>query len=181
MTYSDKRISKFLSLVLRHNPEKIGIILDPAGWTDVESLLRAFAVNGLSITRDRLDEIVYSPGKKRFSYSEDGKYIRANYGHSIPVNLDYEPESPPELLHHGTANRFISGIRKDGLLSKNRQFVHLSVDRQSATEVGQRHSKPVILTVLAGKMHNNGFEFFHSDAGIWLTRHVPVHYLDFPG
>ena len=180
MSFNKKRVSKFLSLVLRHNPDKIGIEVGPAGWTEVTALLRSFEENGLSLTRSELDRVVHSQGKKRFSYSEDGKYIRANYGHSIPVDLDSEPEMPPETLFHGTAARFLPGIRENGLLSRNRQFVHLSADRASATEVGQRHGRPVILRILANRMYRDGYQFFRSDARIWLTRKVPTAYIEFP-
>ena len=180
MPKKQTRISKFLSLVLRHNPGKIGIQLDPAGWTEIDTLIDALAENGLSISRQELDDVVYNSDKKRFPYSDDGQYIRANYGHSIPIDLQYEPRKPPEILFHGTARRFIDSIRHEGLTAQKRQYVHLSKDEPTAVQVGQRHGKPVILQIISGEMFQDGYKFYQSDSGIWLTKKVPIDYIRFP-
>lgn len=180
MTDTQKRISKFLSLVLRHRPEKIGITLDPAGWARVDQMLDGFRKNGLTLSRKELEEVVRQSNKQRFTLSDDGEFIRANYGHSIPVDLQYETKPPPEFLFHGTAQRFVESIRQNGLTSQNRQFVHLSIVETSAMQVGKRHGKPVILLIKAEQMFRNGFQFYQSDSGIWLTKNVPADYIIFP-
>lgn len=180
MKSSQKRISKFLSLVLRHRPEKIGISLDPAGWAKVSELLEGFRKNGLDLSSKELQQVVQKSKKQRFTLSDDGKFIRANYGHSIPVDLQYEAKQPPEILFHGTAQRFVESIQQEGLTSQNRQFVHLSVDEPSAIQVGKCHGKPVILRIKAEEMFRNGFQFYQLENGIWLTITVPAEYISFP-
>ena len=178
MTSRAIRISKFLSLVLRHQPDKIGLELDEAGWTSVEKLMEASRKQGIEFTLEELRSIVANNDKKRFSFSADGFQIRANQGHSIEVELGYEPAPPPETLYHGTAERFLNSIREKGLIKGRRHHVHLSADFETAAKVGQRHGKPVVLQIKSGKMQHDGYTFYISANGVWLTEHVPVPYLD---
>lgn len=170
MGISLKGTSKFLSYVLRHKPEAIGLTLDPEGWADVEELM---AKADIPLNLDILSEVVATSEKKRFAFSPDGLSIRANQGHSIAVNLGLEPLEPPELLYHGTATRFLERIQGQGLLPQSRQYVHLSADRETAVKVGQRHGKPVVLTVSALALHQKGHPFFKAQNGVWLTAEVP--------
>lgn len=173
------KISKFLSLVLRHQPQKIDIALDASGWVAVEELLTAANAHQFPLTREELTAIVINNDKHRFSFSEDGKYIRANQGHSINVELGYQPTSPSEFLYHGTAERFLPAIRKEGLKRMARHHVHLSSDHETAIKVGKRHGKPVVLKIKSGQMAEDGFQFYLSENGVWLTECVPVLYLIF--
>ena len=170
-------ISKFLSLVLRHKPEEVGIQLDSAGWVGVDELLRACAGHKFPFSRDELDEVVATNDKKRFAFSEDGKRIRANQGHSVEVELEYQPSVPPEILYHGTADRFLASIQQNGLIKGNRHHVHLSTDLETAISVGQRHGRPLVFYVLAGDMHRAGHKFFVSANGVWLADHIPANFL----
>lgn len=174
-----KRISKFLSYVLRHQPDSIGIELDRGGWADVSELLAEAGRSGFKITRGELNKVVKENDKQRFSFSEDGLRIRANYGHSITIELGYEAVVPPDILYHGTAARNLQAIRANGLTKGNRQYVHLSPDAETARNVGQRHGKPIVLEVLSGQMHLDGHEFYLSSSGIWLTDCVPPQYMVF--
>jgi putative RNA 2'-phosphotransferase len=176
---SDQRTkySKFLSLVLRHEPAKIGITLDGAGWVPVAELLAACARHHVEITPEALEEIVATSDKKRFAFSDDGQRIRANQGHSVTVDLDLPPARPPEVLYHGTVDRFLDSIRQEGLRKGERHHVHLSADENTATKVGERRGKPVILRIAAGRMHAEGHPFFLSANGVWLTEHVPPGYI----
>ena len=171
------RISKFLSLVLRHQPEKIGLSLDQSGWASVERLIEASSRGGFDFTPGELQNVVDGNDKKRFSLSEDGLWIRANQGHSIKVELGYAPTAPPEMLYHGTAERFLTSIKQKGLIKGKRQHVHLSADVDTAAKVGRRHGKPVALRIEAGRMRQDGFIFYLSANGVWLTDCVPVQYL----
>lgn len=168
--------SKFLSLILRHKPETIEIKLDEHGWADVSEL-----ISGISKTRPfdmkMLEEIVRTDSKQRYSFNKDKTLIRANQGHSISVDVELEKKTPPEFLYHGTGEKFVSSIDKEGLLSKSRLYVHLSKDTETAVKVGSRHGKPVVYRVTAGKMADEGFEFFLSVNGVWLTKAVPAEYL----
>lgn len=146
------RISKFLSLVLRHRPEKIGLVLDEEGWVSVDELLEACRQASLPLSRAELEEVVAQNDKVRFSFSVDGTHIRANQGHSIEVNLGYEPIEPPAYLFHGTAKRFLASIQEKGLIKGNRHHVHLSPDTETARRVGQQHGRPVILKVHSADM-----------------------------
>lgn len=166
------RISKTLSLVLRHKPEKIGITLDENGWTDTATLLRK-----LNLDMDTLKHVVDTNAKKRFAFNETFDKIRANQGHSVEVELGYVCQKPPAVLYHGTAEKNITSILASGIHKRDRHHVHLSADRETAAKVGQRHGKPHIFGVLAQEMHENNFEFFVSDNGVWLTEHVPAKYL----
>lgn len=167
--------SKFLSRVLRHKPETIGIELDAQGWVEVDVLLAAAGRAGKKFTRDELIATVEQNDKQRFTI-RDGR-IRANQGHSVDVDLGLASVEPPGLLYHGTADRFLSSIRSEGLSPRGRRHVHLSVDRQTATAVGTRHGRVVVLTVQAGAMHRDGHAFYLSENGVWLSAHVPPRYL----
>ena len=171
------RVSKFLSLVLRHQPEEIGLSLDQSGWASVEQLIEASRRRGFEFTLEELQNVVAGNDKKRFSLSEDGLWIRANQGHSIKVELGYAPTAPPEILYHGTAERFLTSIKQQGLIKGKRHHVHLSADVDTAMKVGRRHGKPVVLGIEAGRMSQGGFIFYLSANGVWLTDSVPVQYL----
>ena len=175
------RISKFLSLVLRHEPGKIGLTLDAAGWADVDDLLAKLHSHGRSLSRTDLEEVVATNEKKRYAFSEDGRRIRASQGHSIDVQLGYTQKAPPDRLFHGTATRFVDSIKASGLIKGERHHVHLSADAETARKVGQRHGKPVILIVLSVEMQKAGHVFYQSDNGVWLVEHVPSGFLEFPG
>lgn len=174
------RASKFLSLILRHEPERVGLKLGEAGWVGVDELLQAANRNGVALTVDDLKHIVATSDKKRFAFSDDGQWIRANQGHSVEVDLQYAPQTPPEILYHGTATRFLDGIRQHGLQRMARHDVHLSAETKVTFQVGSRHGKPVLLTIRAGDMHRVGFEFRCSANGVWLVNHVPPQFIDFP-
>lgn len=180
MTKSDVQLSKFLSLVLRHKPEEIGIRLDESGWVGVSELLEALTRVGRGTSRQKLEEVVRSSDKQRFAFSEDGLCIRANQGHSVEVDLGYAPAEPPEVLYHGTAEKSVRAIRREGLQRRSRHHVHLSPTRQTAAAVGSRHGKLVLLQVQTGKMHRDGHAFFHTPNNVWLTDRVPPEYLVFP-
>ncbi len=174
------RTSKFLSLVLRHEPERVGLKLGEAGWVAVDELLRAVNANGVTLTLDQLKHIVATSDKKRFAFSEDGQQIRASQGHSVEVDLQYPPQTPPEILYHGTATRFLDGICKDGLQRMERHDVHLSAETKVTIQVGGRHGKPALLTIRAGDMHRAGFVFRCSANGVWLVDNVPPQFIEFP-
>ena len=171
------RQSKFLSLILRHQPGKIGLSLDAGGWADIAELLAKSADYGVLISRDELEVVVAHNDKQRFIISADGNRIRANQGHSIAIDLGLTPLVPPRFLYHGTAVHFLGSILEHGLKKQKRHHVHLSGDKQTAMKVGQRHGEPVVLKILAGQMHQNGCIFFQSENGVWLTDHVPPLYL----
>ena len=173
------RISKLLSLVLRHQPEIIGITLDENGWTDVPTLLAKMQSKGYKLNLDQLRFVVETNAKKRFALSDDENQIRANQGHSVKVDLGYTQKQPPQLLYHGTATRFLDKILAEGLVKMNRHHVHLSSDEQTALTVGSRHGKPVILIVKAAEMASSGHIFYQSDNGVWLTDHVPAAFIEY--
>ena len=172
--------SKFLSLVLRHEPSAAHVTLDSAGWLEVEALLAGCAKAGRALTRDELEHVVVTNAKKRFEFSADGLRIRASQGHSVEVELEYAPQEPPELLYHGTATRFLDSIREKGLLKGQRHHVNLAAETKVTLEVGARHGKPVLLTILAGEMHAAGHVFYRSTNSVWLVEHVPSRFLRFP-
>jgi putative RNA 2'-phosphotransferase len=174
------RISNFLSLVLRHKPETIGLSLDRRGWARVDELIAATNRAGVPLDQALLRQVVEQNDKQRFAFSDDGLRIRASQGHSLPVDLGLEPLAPPQFLYHGTATRFLNSIRRHGLIPRGRVHVHLSPDEPTALRVGKRHGKPVVLTVQAGRMHRDGFKFYRSANRVWLTQKVPVEYLMFP-
>ncbi len=176
----NESISKFLSLVLRHKPETIGLHLDANGWASVEELISGMRAKGSPLTIEQLTQVVETNEKKRFIFSEDRSRIRANQGHSIDVNLQLREVKPPEVLLHGTATRNIESIRQRGLLKGERHHVHLSESKESALIVGARYGKPVLLIVQAGKMFAQGLKFYRSENNVWLTEYVPSEYLVFP-
>jgi putative RNA 2'-phosphotransferase len=170
-------ISKFLSLVLRHQPETIAIELDQNGWVAVDELLEKVNKHGLHLDRATLDYLVATNPKKRFAFNETLNKIRASQGHSIEIALGYESQKPPEILYHGTGEKSVQAILATGLDKRSRHHVHLSKDIATALKVGQRHGKPFIFQVLAEQMYNDNFLFFVSENGVWLTAHVPPQYL----
>ena len=169
--------SKFLSLILRHQPEKIGLTLDPQGWVAVDQLLAACTAHRHPLTREVLQKVVAENNKQRFAFSDDGLRIRASQGHSQPVDLGYQAQVPPDVLYHGTATPNLPSIQVSGLEKRKRHHVHLSVDRETAIAVGKRYGQPVVLEVLAGQMAAAGLPFYVSANGVWLTDHVPPEYL----
>jgi putative RNA 2'-phosphotransferase len=176
-----KHISKFMSLVLRHAPDTIGIALDAQGWVDVDALLERAAQHGDAITREELETVVTTSDKQRFAFSEDRRRIRASQGHSIAaVDLGLAPSTPPPVLYHGTADRFLASIAAEGLRPGARNHVHLSLDPGTGTVVGKRHGRPVVLRVDAAAMHSAGHLFIVSDNGVWLTATVPPAFITFP-
>lgn len=183
-TLTDKetrRVSKFLSLVLRHQPELIKLNMDANGWVEVEELINKVNTKGFRLDREKLDFVVATNNKKRFAFSDDGDYIRASQGHSLEVDLGLKPVVPPTHLYHGTALSNIASIRKGGLVKRSRQHVHLSAEIKTAMNVGGRHGKPHLLILPAREMQEKGFEFFLSKNGVWLTDHVPAEWIDFNG
>ncbi len=175
-----KQISKFLSLVLRHQPELIGIALDDQGWTSVEDLIAKTREQDVKFSEAELRRVVADSDKQRFAFSEDGFWIRANQGHSVTVDLALEPLAPPEVLYHGTVAKFLTGIRERGLLKGQRHHVHLSPDEATAIKVGSRRGQAVILEIASGQMRVEGLLFYLSANGVWLTDHVPAEYITFP-
>ena len=171
------KVSKYLSKHLRHQPEQLGLTLDPGGWVGVTDLLAACAVHGVRLNRDELDEVVARNSKQRFSFDETGARIRANQGHSVEVDLQLMPLPPPDELYHGTGHRTVGIILRDGLHKMSRHHVHLSPDRATAQRVGARHGRPVVLRVDAGAMHRAGHLFLCSANGVWLVDHVPAQFL----
>lgn len=172
--------SKFLSYVLRHNPDALDLELEPGGWADVDVLIERARADGRSLSRSRLRHVLDAGDKTRFTLSDDGTKIRANYGHSIDVNLDLEPTPPDGPLYHGTARHALSAIRDEGLTPQSRQYVHLSPTREEATAVGRRHGPPVVLPIDAPALHEAGHTLYRSTDTVWLTRHVPPAFITFP-
>lgn len=171
--------SKFLSLILRHKPQLIGLELDKNGWANVKILLKKMNEFGKNIDIEDLEYIVQNNNKKRFIFNNDKSKIRANQGHSIDIELDYKPQEPPEFLYHGTTSKFIDAIMKEGLKKMKRHHVHLSPDTETAEIVGARRGKPIILKINAQKMNEAGFDFFVSANNVWLTDNVPPEYIQF--
>lgn len=172
--------SKFISLVLRHQPELIGAELDTEGWLAVETLLAGAQRQGVPLTRETLMDIVASSDKQRFALSPCGTRIRANQGHSVEVDLALEAQTPPELLYHGTVERFLGAIRSQGLRKQQRHHVHLSAERATAESVGSRRGEAVVLGVRSGAMHRAGHTFYRSANGVWLVEAVPTEFIDWP-
>ena len=172
---NDEKLSKTLSFVLRHRPESIGVTLDKAGWCPIEDLLTQLNANGTEIDREALVRVVQNDAKGR--YAIDGDRIRANQGHSVKVDLGYKAKKPPAVLYHGTIAAFLAAIMKKGLDKMKRTHVHLSLDVETARVVAARRGKPVILVIDAAKMDADGFVFYLSENGVWLTDEVPAKYL----
>lgn len=171
------KISKYLSYILRHHPEDIGITLDEHGWADVYELIKGMEKRYPFICKRMIEDIVMYDSKQRYSFNADKTKIRANQGHSIPVDLGLEPVSPPEYLWHGTGEKYFESICEIGLIPKSREYVHLSKDLNTAYDVGKRHGEPVIFSVDAGEMCRDGYKFYLSENGVWLTDKVPKKYL----
>ena len=170
------KISKFISLILRHRPDTIGISLDEHGWASVEELLAGISKTQY-IDMAMLEKIVETDSKQRYSFNEDKTLIRANQGHSIDVDVELPKKQPPVILYHGTGEKYVASIDEQGLIPKSRLYVHLSDDEATATVVGSRHGRPVVYEVLASQMYHDGYEFFQSVNGVWLTKSIPVQYL----
>ncbi len=169
-------ISKYISLILRHKPEEIGITLDEHGWANVSELIEGISKSH-EFNMDMLEDIVATDNKQRYSFNEDHTLIRANQGHSIPVDVELEEVIPPEILYHGTGEKYVASIDQQGLIPKSRLYVHLSGDKETAVKVGQRHGNPVIYIVKSGDMNRDGIVFYRSVNGVWLTQAVPAKYL----
>lgn len=171
-----RKTSRFISLILRHKPETIGIALDEHGWAKVAEL-----IDGISKTQyidmAMLEKIVATDNKQRFSFNEDKTLIRANQGHSISVDVELSEKKPPVILYHGTGEKYVSSIDEQGLIPKSRLYVHLSKDEQTAKTVGSRHGKPVIYEIYAGEMYEDGYLFYLSVNGVWLAKSVPTKYM----
>ena len=173
---NDVKLGRFLSLVLRHEPGAVGITLDGNGWADVEELLSGVRRTGRQIDMDTLERIVRENNKQRYSFNEDHTKIRANQGHSIPVDVELKEAEPPQYLFHGTASRFLPAIRQDGIRKMGRQYVHLSADFQTAVAVGRRHGAPVVITVDTAAMARDGVTFYLSENGVWQCEYVSPKY-----
>jgi len=172
-----KRTSKFMSYVLRHNPAEMNLQLDDNGWVSIKQLIENANDKGKNLTRELVEHVVATNDKKRFSISENGLMIRANQGHSIQIDLDLTPLTPPNVLLHGTAEKHLGLIMADGLKKMGRHHVHLSENKNTASAVGRRYGKLVLLKIDAQKMHNDGFVFYKSDNDVWLVDSVPVSYM----
>ena len=172
------KLSVFISLVLRHNPDAAYITLDEHGWADVDKLLAGVNKTGRAIDLNILEEIVATDKKQRYSFNEDNTQIRANQGHSIPVDVELKEQEPPKYLYHGTADRFLRSICAEGLKPMSRLYVHLSRDIDTALNVGKRHGKPVVLKIYSRDMYRNGCKFYLSQNGVWMTEKVDAKYLE---
>ncbi len=171
-----KKTSKFISLILRHKPEVIGITLDEHGWANVEELIKGVSKTH-NLNMDILEQIVREDEKQRYSFNEDKTLIRANQGHSIPVDVELEELEPPRYLYHGTGEKYRDSIDKEGIKSKSRLYVHLSSDMDTAVKVGSRHGKPIVYRVWAERMYEEGIKFYKSANGVWLTKYVAPDYI----
>ena len=169
-------VGKFIALILRHKPEAIGITLDEHGWANVDELIAGIAKKA-PFDRAMLEEIVKTDEKQRYAFNDDKTLIRANQGHSIPVDVELEQKTPPDMLWHGTGEKYVTSIERHGLLPKSRLYVHLSADYDTAIKVGSRHGRPVVYEVNAGAMAADGYDFYLSANGVWLTKRVPIEYL----
>lgn len=175
---SKENLSKFISLILRHKPETIGIELDEHGWANIDQLIEGINNNGNYINMEILEEIVCTDNKQRYSFNEYKTLIRANQGHSIPVDVELKEQIPPDVLYHGTADRFLGSIVIEGLKPMSRLYVHLSDNVDTALNVGKRHGRPVVLIIDSKAMYNDGLKFYLSENGVWLTKKVEEKYLE---
>lgn len=171
------KIGKFMSFVLRHNPESIGVQLDENGWADVDELIVGMNKAGYNVDFLKIEEIVETNNKQRYSFNADKSKIRANQGHSINVDVELKESKPPKILYHGTADKYLKNIMQSGLQKQNRLYLHLSADKETATKVGKRHGNPVILIIEAQEMFEKGYKFYLSKNGVWLTDNVPVEFI----
>lgn len=178
MKKAHNEVSKFLSYVLRHQPQAIGLELDSEGWANIDALIAGAAGHGQSLDKQLIEAVVQGSDKKRFALSEDGLHIRAVQGHSTTqVDIAFTEKKPPDILYHGTASRFLSAILAEGLTAQLRQYVHLSADREVAIQVGQRYGTPVVLEINALAMFEQGYPFYQAENGVWLTRQVAVEFI----
>jgi len=173
-------VSKFMSRVLRHQPQSIGLELDAQGWAEIDTLIACAATEGMALTRELILEVVATSDKQRFALDAAGRRIRANQGHSVDIDLALAPCEPPAVLFHGTAEANVAAIRAEGLKPGRRRHVHLSADAATAMAVGRRHGRALVLSVAAGRMWSAGFAFFRAENGVWLTTAVPPEFIDFP-
>lgn len=173
---SEQDVSKFIALILRHKPEAIGISLDEHGWANVNDLIEGISKT-YPLSLEQLENIISTDNKQRYSFNEDHTLIRANQGHSVPVDVELPKKNPPPVLYHGTGEKYVSSIMQNGLIPKSRLYVHLSADIQTAEIVGKRHGRPVVFVVDSKSMNSDGYDFFLSVNGVWLTKTVPVRYL----
>ncbi|WP_452600165.1 RNA 2'-phosphotransferase [Pontimicrobium sp. MEBiC01747] len=175
-----KRISKFLSLILRHNPDKIGLELDENGWADINELITKANKRNVRFSKENLEDIVETNDKKRFAFNDDKTKIRANQGHSITtIDLKLDALEPPAYLYHGTVGKFINAIKTNGLQKMSRQHVHLTSELETAVKVGSRRGQAIILSIRAKDMHDKGYTFYQSENGVWLTDAVPAEFIAF--
>jgi putative RNA 2'-phosphotransferase len=172
------KLSKLMSLILRHKPEEVGIVLDDQGWADVKDLIAGINQHGTSCDRNLIVRVVENSDKQRFAFNPDKSKIRANQGHSIAIDLALTSQQPPDILFHGTATKFLESIQEKGLVAGDRQYVHLSIDKETSRTVGMRHGQAAVLQVNTRLMHQEGFIFFLSENGVWLTEYVPTKYLN---
>ncbi|HFL2422519.1 TPA: RNA 2'-phosphotransferase [Clostridioides difficile] len=177
MSKKDK-LSIFISLILRHKPETIGIKLDDYGYADVNELIEKINNTGRNINIEILEQIVKEDNKQRYSFNDDRSKIRANQGHSINVNVELRELEPPKYLYHGTATRFLDNIKNEGIIKQSRLYVHLSRDIDITVKVGKRHGTPVVLKINTGKMYENGYKFYLSENNIWLCKYIPFEYVE---
>ncbi len=177
MSKKDK-LSIFISLILRHKPETIGIKLDDYGYANVNELIEKINNTGRNINIEILEQIVKEDNKQRYSFNDDRSKIRANQGHSININVELKELEPPKYLYHGTATRFLENIKNEGIIKQSRLYVHLSRDIDTAVKVGKRHGTPVILKINTGKMYENGYKFYLSENNVWLCEHIPFEYVE---
>ena len=173
----DDTLGRFMTYLLRHHPEAVGLTLDGEGWADVDALIEGMNAAGRTIDMETLERIVAENNKKRYTLSPDKKRIRANQGHSVDVNIEMEKRVPPDELYHGTADRFLDSIREGGIKKMARQYVHLSPDIPTAVNVGRRHGKPVVLVIDAKRMSGDGFTFRISANGVWQSEDIPWGYV----
>ena len=172
-----QNISRYMSLILRHKPDVIGISLDKHGWAVVDDLINGIAKNNEGFNMAILKEIVETDNKQRYSFNDDKTLIRANQGHSIPVDVELEEKEPPKFLYHGTGEKYVSSILEQGLIPKSRLYVHLSKDIETAKNVGRRHGKEVVYKIEAHEMYQDGYKFYLSVNGVWLAKGVPLQYM----
>lgn len=176
-----QNLSKYISLILRHKPEAAGITLDEHGWANVNELINGIVASDkkyVGLNLDIIEEIVRTDSKQRYSFNEDKTLIRANQGHSISVDVELDKVEPPEYLYHGTGKKYIKSINKQGLIPKSRLYVHLSKDKETAVNVGKRHGEVVLYLIKSREMHQDKYEFYISENGVWLTKEVPIKYME---
>ncbi len=175
---NDIEVGRFISLILRHHPESVGITLDEHGWADTDILTERVARKWKGFSFADLERIVRENNKQRYSFNEDKTRIRANQGHSVTVNMEFTPVTPPDILYHGTGEKSVDSILANGIQKMSRQYVHLSADYDTAVNVGKRHGKPVVLRIAAGEMSRDGYRFYLSENKVWLTDFVPIKYIE---